>query len=56
MMAAATCKLFDKQVRAYGSVGIITGRPQAYMNGTYMVEFLYTGVFVKQNEKWMFTL
>ncbi len=56
MMAAATFKLFDKQVRAYGNVGIITGRARAYMNGTYVVEFLYTAVFVKQNEKWMFTL
>jgi hypothetical protein len=56
MMAAATYKLFDKQVRAYGNVGIITGRAQAFMNGTYVVEFLYTAVFVKQNEKWMFTL
>jgi hypothetical protein len=56
MMAAATYKQFDKQVRAYGNVGIITGRARAYMNGTYLVEFLYTAVFVKQNEKWMFTL
>jgi hypothetical protein len=56
MMAASTAKLFDKQVRAYGNVGIITGRARAYMNGTYIVEFLYTAVFVKQNEKWMFTL
>ncbi len=56
MMAAATYKLFDKQVRAYGNVGIITGRARAYMNGTYIVEFLYTAVFVKQNEKWLFTL
>ena len=26
MMAAATYKVFDKQVRAYGNVGIINGR------------------------------
>ena len=56
MMAAATYKVFDKQIRAYGNVGIITGRARAYMNGNYVVEFLYTAVFVKQNEKWMFTL
>src|SRR3954469_11948013 len=56
MMAAATYKQFDKQVRAYGNVGIITGRARAYMNGTYLVEFLYTAVFVKRDEKWMFTL
>ena len=56
LMASATYKLFDKQIRAYGNVGIITGRARAYMNGNYIVEFLYTAVFVKQNEKWMFTL
>jgi len=56
MMAAATYKVFDKQVRAYGNVGIINGRARAYMNGKYLVEFLYTAVFVKENEKWMFTL
>jgi hypothetical protein len=56
LMAAATYKQFDKQVRAYGKVGIITGRARAYLNGAYLVEFLYTAVFVKQNDKWMFTL
>jgi len=56
MMAASTTQLFDKQVRAYGNVGIITGRARAYMQGKYIVEFLYTAVFVKQNDKWMFTL
>jgi hypothetical protein len=58
MMAATNVKLFDKQIRAYGNVGIITGRAQAYMKdtGAYVVEFLYTAVFVKQNDKWMFTL
>lgn len=56
MMAASTAELFDKQVRAYGNVGIITGRARAYMQGTYIVEFLYTAVFVKQNDKWLFTL
>src|SRR5437660_9224834 len=56
MMAASTVKLFDKQIRAYGNVGIINGRARAYMNGTYIVEFLYTATFVKQNDKWIFTL
>lgn len=58
MMAASTVKLFDKQIRAYGNVGIITGRARAYTKdtGTYVVEFLYTAVFVKQKDKWMFTL
>jgi hypothetical protein len=54
MMAASTLKLFDKKVRAYGNVGIVNGRARAYMKDTYIVEFLYTAVFVKQNDKWMF--
>src|SRR4051812_41709659 len=44
LMAAATYKVFDRQVRAYGNVGIITGRTRGFMNGTYLVEFLYTAV------------
>jgi hypothetical protein len=57
MMSSATVKLFDKQIRTYGNVGIITGRAQAYMKdtGAYVVEFLYTAVFVKKQDKWMFT-
>lgn len=55
MMAAATVKLFDKQIRVYGNVGLITGRARAYMGDAYVAEFLYTAVFVKQNDKWMFT-
>jgi len=54
MVGAATFKLFDKNIRTYGNVGIITGRARAYLSGKYIVEFLYTAVFVKQNEKWMY--
>lgn len=54
MMAESTLKLFDKKIRAYGNVGIVNGRARAYMKDTYIVEFLYTAVFVKQNDKWMF--
>jgi len=54
MMAASTVKLFDKKILAYGNVGVINGRARAYMKDTYIVEFLYTAVFVKQNDKWMF--
>jgi Domain of unknown function (DUF4440) len=54
MIGAATFKLFDKNIRTYGDVGIITGRARAYMNDQYVVEFLYTAVFVKQNDKWMY--
>lgn len=56
MMAAATYEHFDQRVRAYGDVGIITGRTRASMNGTYLVEFLHTAVFVKRDGKWLFTL
>jgi hypothetical protein len=40
MMAASTVKLLEKQIRAYGKVGIITGRARAYTKdtGTYVVE------------------
>jgi hypothetical protein len=54
MMSESTLKLFDKKIRAYGNVGIVNGRARAYMKDTYIVEFLYTAVFVKQNDKWMF--
>lgn len=54
MMAESTVKLFDKKIFTSGNVGIINGRARAYMKGTYIVEFLYTAVFVKQNDKWMF--
>ena len=55
MIGDASIKLFDKQIRVYGNTGIITGRAQAFAHGTCIVEFLYTAVFVKHNEKWMFT-
>ena len=48
-------KLFDKKIRAYGDVGIITGRARVYMKETYAMEFLYTAIFVKDHQKWMFT-
>lgn len=54
MVGAATFEVFDKNIRTYGDVGIITGRARAYIGGTYVVEFLYTAVFVKQHDKWMY--
>ncbi len=48
-------KLFDKKIRGYGDVGIITGRARIYMNDAYVAEFLYTAIFVKDHQKWMFT-
>jgi hypothetical protein len=52
--SAFTYKYLDKKIKAYGNVGIINGRCQAFMNETMAVEFLYTAVFVKQKGKWMF--
>ncbi len=54
MFADSSVKLYDKKIRVYGNTGIITGRAQAFVHGTYAVEFLYTAVFVKQDSKWMF--
>jgi hypothetical protein len=48
-------KLSDKKIRVYGDVGIITGRARIYMKETYAAEFLYTAIFVKDHQKWMFT-
>lgn len=54
-LSGFTWKLFDKKIRAYGEVGIITGRARVYMKETYAAEFLYTAIFVKDHQKWMFT-
>jgi len=52
--SAFTYKYFDKKIKVYDKVGIINGRCQAFMNDTMVVEFLYTAVFIKQKQKWMF--
>jgi len=54
LFSAVTYKFFDKKIKAYDNVGIVTGRAQAFMKDTMVVEFLYTAVFVKQKDKWMF--
>jgi len=48
-------KLSDKRIRVYGDVGIITGRARIYMKEAFAAEFLYTAIFVKDHNKWMFT-
>jgi hypothetical protein len=53
--SAFTYKYFDKKIKVYGNVGIITGRCQAFMNDVMGVEFLYTAIFVKEKGKWLFT-
>ena len=52
--SAFTYKYFDKKIRVYDKVGIVNGRCQAFMKDNMIVEFLYTAVFVKQNDKWMY--
>ncbi|CAN5146412.1 hypothetical protein BH11BAC5_BH11BAC5_10710 [soil metagenome] len=54
LFSAVTYKFFDKKIKVYDKVGIVTGRVQAFMKDTMVVEFLYTAAFVKQDEKWMF--
>ena len=55
MLNGFTWKLSDKKIRAYGDVGIITGRARIYMKEYFAAEFLYTAIFVKDHKKWMFT-
>ncbi|PVX44923.1 uncharacterized protein DUF4440 [Flavobacterium sp. 103] len=55
MFEMGTTKFFDKKIRVYGNVGIINGRGQVFFDGKYIVEFLYTAIFVKEKGKWMYT-
>lgn len=55
MLEMATFEFFDKKIRIYGNVGIINGRSKAYFDGKYVAEFLYTAVFVKENDIWKYT-
>jgi hypothetical protein len=54
IFSMATYKFFDKKIRVYGDAAVVNGRCQAFMNNVYVVEFLYTVVFAKQNGKWMY--
>jgi hypothetical protein len=47
-------KFFDQQIKVYDNVGIINGRIQAFSEGKYVAELLYTAVFVKKNGTWMY--
>ncbi|GAO41567.1 nuclear transport factor 2 family protein [Flavihumibacter petaseus] len=55
MTGSAQLKIVERKIRVYGTVGISTGRAQAYVNGTMVVEFLYTAIFVKENGDWKYT-
>lgn len=51
----ATIKVLDRKIRVYGDVGITNGRAQAFVGEMMVAEFLYTTIFVKRNDKWMYT-
>ncbi|PKQ44263.1 hypothetical protein CSW08_14275 [Confluentibacter flavum] len=55
MLEMATFEFYDKKIRIYGNVGIINGRSKAFFDGKYVAEFLYTAVFVKENDIWKYT-
>lgn len=55
MLEKASFKFYDQKIRIYGKVGIINGRSQAFFDETYVAEFLYTAIFVKENGTWMYT-
>lgn len=49
MLEKLTFKFFDQKTRIYGKVGVLNGRSQAFLDGNYVAEFLYTAIFVKEN-------
>lgn len=55
MLEKASFKFYDQKTRIYGNVGILNGRSQAFFDGTYVAEFLYTAIFVKDNGTWKYT-
>jgi hypothetical protein len=54
MLEILDFKFFDQIIKVYGNVGIINGRLQAFSEGTYVGEVLYTAIFVKENEVWLY--
>ncbi len=54
LLEKATFEFFDQKIRINGEFGIIKGRSKAYFNGEYVAEFLYTALFVKENDIWKY--
>ena|SRR5215471_13444816 len=54
MFAGWTYKLFDRKLRLYGDVAIITGRSQYLKDGSPYGEVFHTEIWLKRNGKWMF--
>jgi hypothetical protein len=54
MFEMGKVKVLDKKIRVYDNVGITNGRGQVFVNDAFVLEFLYTAIFVKRNGKWMY--
>ena len=54
MFAGWTYKLFDRKIRLYGNVAIITGRSQYLKDDVVYGEVYHTEIWLKKNGKWMF--
>ncbi|MEX0997347.1 MAG: nuclear transport factor 2 family protein [Flavobacteriaceae bacterium] len=50
----ATFEFFDQKIRIYGDFGVVKGRSKAHFDGEYVAEFLYTALFVKENNEWKY--
>ncbi len=54
MLELLDFKFFDQVIKVYDDVGIINGRIQAFLEGNYIGEVLYTAVFVNENGVWKY--
>ncbi len=54
MLELLDFKFYDQKIKAFGSVGIINGRIQAFSEGTYVGEVFYTAIFVKYGDAWKY--
>jgi len=50
----ATAKLFDKKIRTYGNLSIITGRAKFYLKSVLVAEVFYTETWVYRNNQFNF--
>jgi len=50
----ATAKLFDKRIRTYGNLSIITGRAKFYLKSVLVAEVFYTETWVYRNNQFNF--
>ena len=50
----ATATLFDKQIRTYGNLSIITGRAKFYLKSILVADVFYTETWVYRNNQFYF--